>query len=477
VIGIAQLMIVLDASVVIVALPSAQKALHISIANRQWVMSAYTLAFGSLLLLGGRIADYIGRRRMFVVGLLGFGGASALGGLAQNSAMLFSARALQGAFAAIMAPASLSLLTVTFTEARERARAFGVYGAIAGGGAAIGLVLGGTLTQLASWRWTLLINVPIAAVAAMGAVRFVRESKSDTRAGYDLPGAFSVTGGLFLLVYGFTTAGTLGWTAASTLELLAGSAVLMATFVVIELRSKHPLLPLRVVLDRNRGGSFLASLLVGCGMLGTFLFLTYFFQGTLGYSALKTGFAFLPFSGGIILGAGLASRLLPKIGPRALMVSGLTIATTGLFFFSRLGVDSSYVSAVLLPEILVSIGMGLTFVPMSSTALAGIDTRDAGVASALVNTTQQVGGALGTAFLNTMAATAAANYLASHAKSALATRAAAVHGYTTAFTVSAILLAGSALVAGVIIRTSREQIERDPDTDELTVLNNSLAVE
>jgi predicted MFS family arabinose efflux permease len=286
-----------------------------------------------------------------------------------------------------------------------------------------------------------------------------------------------VTGALFLLVYGFTMAGTHGWTATSTLELLAGSAILMAAFVAVELRSPHPLLPLRVILDRNRGGSFLASLLVGCGMLGTFLFLTYFFQGTLGYSALKTGFAFLPFSGGIILGAGFASRLLPKIGPRALMVSGLTIATAGLFFFSRLGVDSTYVSAVLPPEVLVSIGMGLTFVPMSSTALVGVDSRDAGVASALVNTTQQVGGALGTAFLNTMAASAAAGYLASHAKSAATTRAAAVHGYTTAFTVSALLLAGSALVAGLIIRTSREQIERDPESGDMVVLNASLAIE
>jgi EmrB/QacA subfamily drug resistance transporter len=478
VIGISQLMIVLDASVVIVALPSAQHALHISVANRQWVMSAYTLAFGSLLLLGGRIADYLGRRRMFIVGLLGFGGASALGGLAQNSAMLFSARALQGAFAAVMAPASLSLLTVTFTEARERARAFGVYGAIAGSGAAIGLVLGGTLTQLASWRWTLLINVPIAALAAMGAMRFVRESRSDTRVGYDLPGALSVTGGLFLLVYGFTMAGTHGWGATSTVELLGGAALCIVTFVAIELRSSHPLLPLRVVLDRNRGGSFLASLLVGCGMLGTFLFLTYFFQGTLGYSALRTGFAFLPLSGGIIIGAGIASRVLPRIGPRALMVTALTIATGGLFFFSRLGVDSSYVGAVLPPEILVSLGMGLTFVPMSSTALVGIDARDAGVTSALVNTTQQVGGALGTAFLNTMAASAAADYLASHAHSGGATRAAAVRGYTTAFSASALLLAGSALVAALLIRASRERVLRSPDEiGDLSVVSASVALD
>src|SRR5579863_5031911 len=340
VIAIAQLMIVLDASVVIVALPSAQRSLHISLADRQWVMSAYTLAFGSLLLLGGRIADYLGRRRMFIVGLLGFGAASALGGLAENPAMLFGARALQGAFAAVMAPAALSLLTVTFTEARERARAFGVYGAISGGGAAIGLVLGGTLTQLASWRWTLLINVPIALLAAVAASRVVRESRGESRGGYDIPGAALVTGGLFLLVYGFTVAGTHGWAAPFTVALLAGAAVLMAAFVVIELRTEHPLLPLRVVLDRNRGGSFLASLLVGSAMLGTFLFLTYFFQGTLHYSALKTGFAFLPFSGGIILGAGVASRLLPRIGPRALMIAGLALAAGGLVGFTGLTVHS-----------------------------------------------------------------------------------------------------------------------------------------
>lgn len=244
VIAMAQLMIVLDASVVIVALPSAQRALHISIANRQWVVSAYTLAFGSLLLLGGRIADYLGRRRMFIVGLIGFGLSSALGGLAQNAAMLFGARALQGAFGAIMAPAALSLLTTTFTEVQERARAFGVYGAIAGGGAAIGLVLGGTLTQLASWRWTLLINVPIALVTAVAATRFVRESRGPARASYDIPGAATVTAGLFFLVYGFTTAGTHGWGAPLTLGLLAAAAAALAAFVVVELRTPHPLLPL-----------------------------------------------------------------------------------------------------------------------------------------------------------------------------------------------------------------------------------------
>jgi EmrB/QacA subfamily drug resistance transporter len=461
VIALAQLMIVLDASVVIVALPSAQHALHISTANRQWVMSAYTLAFGSLLLLGGRIADYLGRRRMFVVGLIGFGIASALGGLAQDSAMLFAARALQGAFAAIMAPAALSLLTVTFTEPRERARAFGVYGAVAGSGAAIGLVLGGTLTQLASWRWTLLINVPIAILAAVGAGRLLQENRDESRSGYDLRGALAVTGGLFLLVYGFTMAGTHGWSAPLTLALLAGAAALLATFVAVELRSPHPLLPVRVVLDRNRGGSFLASLLVGCALLGTFLFLTYFFQATLHYSALRTGFAFLPFSGGIITGATLSSRLLPSRGPRNLMVAGLALAALGLVWFTHLGAGSSYVSGVLLPEILVSFGMGLTFVPMSSTALIGVDPGHAGVASALVNATQQIGGALGTALLNTVAATAVASYLAAHTGPGLA-RSAIIHGYTTAFTVSAVLVAAAAVIAGVMVRTPR-----DPSTAAL----------
>lgn len=467
VIALAQLMIVLDASVVIVALPSAQRALHISVANRQWVMSSYTLAFGSLLLLGGRIADYLGRRRMFIVGLLGFGVASALGGLAQDPAMLFGARALQGAFAAVMAPAALSLLTVTFTEVRERARAFGVYGAISGGGAAIGLVLGGVLTQLASWRWTLLINVPIAAMAAVAAGRVIRESRGETKAGYDFPGAVTVTGGLFLLVYGFTMAGTHGWTAPLTVALLVGAVVMVGIFVAVELRSPHPLLPLRVVLDRNRGGSYLASLLVGSALLGTFLFLTYYFQGTLHYSALKTGFAFLPFSGGIIIGAGLASRFLPRIGPRALMVSGLALAAGGLVWFTRMGLDSSYVGLVLPAELMVSLGMGMTFVPMSSTALVGVDPKDAGVASALVNTTQQVGGSLGTALLNTLAATAAATYLTTHAPGTAVVRAAAVHGYTTAFTVSAILLVAAAVVAGVLVKASRHQTQTEATVTEL----------
>ena len=274
-----------------------------------------------------------------------------------------------------------------------------------------------------------------------------------------------VTGGLFLLVYGFTIAATDGWGSPTTMGMLAGAAILLVAFVVIEMRVAHPLLPLRVVLDRNRGGAYLASLLVGSAMLGTFLFLTYFFQGTLGYSALRTGFAFLPFSGGIILGAGVASRLLPRFGPRPLMVVGLLLGSVGLVWFTRLGVDSTYLAHVLLPEIIVSFGMGTAFVPMSSTALIGVDPNDAGVASALVNTTQQVGSSLGTALLNTIAASAAAAYLVAHAHSVGVARAAVVHGYTTAFTVSALILLLAAGAAAGLIQASRQDTAEQESVD------------
>jgi EmrB/QacA subfamily drug resistance transporter len=452
VIAVAQLMVVLDASVVIIALPSAQRSLHISVANRQWMLTAYTLAFAGLLLLGGRIADYMGRKRTFIISLIGFAAASALGGLAQNAAMLFSARTLQGAFAAVMAPSALSLLTVAFTEPKERARAFGVYGGIAGGGAAIGLILGGALTQFASWRWTLLINVPIAIVAAIAATRYVSESRSQDRHGYDIPGAATVTGGLLALVYGFTKAGSDGWTSSTTLLLLGVAVVLLTAFVLIERQVAHPLLPLRVVLDRNRGGSFLSSLLVGTAMLGTFLSLTYYFQGTLHYSALKSGFAFVPFSIGIITGATLASRFLPRFGPRAVMMGGLTMGALGLALFTTLGVHSTYVSVVLPAEIIVSLGMGLSFVAMSSTSLIGVSPADAGVASALVNATQQTGGSLGAALINTIAATATASYIAAHGHSVAALTAGAIHGYTSAFVFSALMLALAAVTAFALIR-------------------------
>ena len=337
-------------------------------------------------------------------------------------------------------------------------------------GKKIGLVLGGILTEFASWRWTLLINVPIALAAAVAAQRVIKESRAEARHGYDLPGAVTATGGLFLLVYGFTMVASHGWASSLTLTLFAGAVLLLGAFVAIELRSSHPLLPMRVILERRRGGSLLTSLLVGCAMLGTFLFLTYFLQGTLHYSALKTGFAFLPFSGGIILGASAASKILPRSGPRNLMVTGLTMGTLGLLWFSRLGVHSTYAAHVLLPEIIVSVGMGLVFVPMNSTSLYGVDPADAGVASALVNTTQQVGGALGTAFLNTIAASATASYLATRIVSAPVLQTAAVHGYTTAFEISAGLVALSAVAAAIFIGPKRNHVLSGEGADPMSVV-------
>jgi EmrB/QacA subfamily drug resistance transporter len=455
IIAVAQLMVVLDASIVTIALPSAQHGLHISNDNRQWIVTAYTLSFGSLLLLGGRIADYVGRKRVFIIGLLGFAGASALGGAAVNAPMLFGARALQGAFAALLAPAALSLITVTFTEVKERATAFGVYGAIAGGGAAIGLIMGGVLTEYASWRWCLLVNVPIAVVTALVAVPIIRESRAHGNTSYDIPGAATVTAGLVVLVYGFTRAAENGWVSTITLTCLGVAALFLIAFVIIEVKTTHPLLPMRVILERNRGGSFLASFMVGAGLLGMFLFLTYYFQGNLGYSALKSGFAFLPFSAGIILAAGASSKLLPRTGPRSLMTGGFVAAALGMVWLSRIGAHSSFSVHVLPAEILISLGMGLAFVPMSSTALFGVGEHDAGVSSALVNTTQQVGGSLGTALLNTVAASATAAFLASRIHTHANMQAATVHGYTVGFLVGAACLTIAALSSAFLVNATR----------------------
>jgi EmrB/QacA subfamily drug resistance transporter len=463
VIAVAQLMVVLDASIVIIALPSAQKTLHITTDNRQWVVTAYTLAFGGLLLLGGRIADYAGRKRMFIVGLIGFAGASALGGVAVNAPMLFGARAIQGAFAALLAPAALSLISVTFTEVKERATAFGVYGAISGGGAAIGLIMGGLLTQYASWRWCLLVNAPIAIVTALFAVPLVRESRAEGNTTYDVPGAVVSTAGLVSLVYGFTRAAQSGWTSSSTLIFLGVAVVLLAIFVAIELRTKNPLLPMRIILNRTRGGSFLSSLMVGSALMGMFLFLTYYFQENLGYSALKTGFAFLPFSIGIIVAATAASKILPRTGPRPPMVGGFLAAIVGLLWLTQIGAHTSYALHTLPAEILIALGMGMAFVPMSSSALFGVGDHDAGVASATLNTTQQIGGSLGTSLLNTVYATAVAGYLATHVHNKVTEEAAQIHGYTLGFTISAGLMLVAAASAFFLVNASREDMEAIAD--------------
>ncbi len=460
VIALAQLMYVLDATVINIALPSAQRDLHISTANRQWVVTAYTLAFGGLLLLGGRIADFVGRKRIFVIGLIGFSVASALGGLAQNEAMLFAARALQGCFAALMAPASLSLLSVAFTETHERAKAFAVYGAIAGGGSAIGLILGGVLTQYTSWRWCLLINAPFGIVAVLLAEPFVTESKAHGDTRYDLPGAFTATAGLAALVYGFTAADQHGWVSATTLGFIAGAVVLLGLFLFIETRTKHPLLPMRILEDRNRAGSFLGSFMAGLGLFGMFLFLTYYLQETLHYSALKSGVAYLPFSAGIIFAAGLASKLLPKYGPRPLMGGGFFACAVGLAWLVTIGVHTSYWAHVLPAQVILSMGLGFAFISLSSTALIGVGDHDAGVASAMVNTTQQIGGSLGTALLNTFAASATASYLTTHggaAHAASAVQAAAfVSGYHRVFAISAVALLVASVASFALVRATKE---------------------
>src|SRR5919107_1269746 len=424
VLAAAQLMIILDASIVNIALPSAQKDLDISNADRQWMVTAYTLAFGALLLLGGRIADYTGRKRTFIIGLLGFAAASAIGGLAPNQELLFGARALQGAFAALMAPASLSIVTVTFTEPKERAKAFGVFGALSGGGAAIGLIVGGVLTEYASWRWCLGVNVPFAVIVALAAIPLVHESKAHGDTRYDVPGVLLATAGFFALVYGFTEAARLknpddprstdvqGWGDPSTLTFLIVAVVLLVAFVVWERRARNPMLPLRVVLDRNRGGSFLAFLFVGAGLYAMFLFLTYSFQVNLGYTPLKAGFAFLPFSIGIIIAAGFVSQLLPRVGPRALMLPGLVMAIVGVLLLTQIDQDSSYWVLVFPSMVIMSVGLAGVFIPAASTSLIGVGSHDAGVASAVLNTSQQIGGSLGTALLNTLFASAVTSYFA-----------------------------------------------------------------
>ncbi|MDT4974987.1 MAG: hypothetical protein QOG98_745 [Pseudonocardiales bacterium] len=450
VLGLAQLMVVLDATIVNIALPSAQHALGFSNTDRQWVVTAYSLAFGGLLLLGGRLADMVGRRRMLLIGLAGFAAASAVGGLSQGIWMLVGARAVQGAFGAVLAPSALSMLTVTFTDPRERGRAFGIFSSIAGGGAAIGLLLGGLLTEYLSWSWCLFVNVPIAVVAAAGA--FVLLPRTDPATGsaggvrLDIRGVVTAGLGLAGLVYGFSLAETSGWTDPWTLALLVVSVLLLIGFVLIERRVAHPLLPMRVVLDRRRGGAYLAIALAGIGMFAVFLFLTYYLQQTLGFSPLMTGVAFLPLVGGLVIcSAVLVPRLLPRVGPRPLVVTGQLLAAAGLLLLWRLQVGSSYTGHVLPALIVMGLGLGLIFGSCFNTATSGIRQSDAGVASALVNTGQQVGGALGTALLNTIAATAASSYLSSRQPSPATVNAAAVAGDTRAF----LIAAGIFLVAAV----------------------------
>jgi len=459
VIGLAQLMVVLDLTVMNIALPSAQRALHFTTVDRQWVVTAYALAFGSLLLLGGRLADLLGRKETFLTGLVGFAGVSAVGGASVNFTMLVTARACQGMFAALLVPSALSLLTTTFTEPGERGKAFGVFGAIAVAGGALGLLLGGALTEYLSWRWTLYVNLIFAGVALTGGALLLRRQPSQIKPRLDIPGVLLVSSAVFCLVYGFSNAGTHGWGTPSTYGFLAAGVVLLTAFAAWQGRVPHPLLPPRVVLDRNRSGAYLSMLIAGAGLFGTFFFLTYYFQQTLGYSPLVAGVAFLPISAGSAVASNVATiAAMPRVGPRPLVAFGMLCAAGAMVWLAQLGPHTGYAAGVLGPLILAAVGMGLVIAPSISTGTFGVGPQDAGVASATVTVGQQVGASIGTSLLNTLFAGAVASYLTANLASArligrqALTGLALARGYDTAFWWIAGIFACGAVVGGALLR-------------------------
>jgi EmrB/QacA subfamily drug resistance transporter len=463
VIATAQLMVVLDATVVNIALPSAQKALNFSDGNRQWIVTAYSLAFGSLLLLGGRLADLIGRKVVFLTGVVGFAVASALAGAAPNFGVLVSGRALQGLFGAMLAPAALSLLNITFTDAKERAKAFGIYGAIAGAGGGVGLLLGGVLTEHLSWRWTLYVNLIFAVIAFVGGMMLLRKGAPAARPRLDVPGTVLVTTGLFGIVYGFSNADSHSWGSPLTWGFLLLGVVLVAAFGWWQARAQHPLLPLRVLLDRNRGASFVVLGISGIGMFGVFLFLTYYLQLSLLYNPVKTGLAFLPMIGSLMVAAQLATNsLLPKFGPRPIVPVGMALSAVGMAWLTTLDLNSTYAANVLPPLLVIGFGLGLVMPTVMSVATAGVRVDDAGVASAAVNTMQQVGGSIGTALLNSLAASAVTSYLRDHAQShtpaKLVAAHAQLHSYSVAYWWSAALFAVGTVLAALMFRSGRPEL-------------------
>jgi EmrB/QacA subfamily drug resistance transporter len=477
VIGLAQLMVVLDLTVMNIALPSAQRALHFTTADRQWVVTAYTLAFGSLLLLGGRLADLLGRKVTFLTGLAGFAGVSAIGGASVSFAMLITARACQGAFAALLVPSALSLLTTTFTEQKDRSKAFAVYGAIAGAGGAMGLLLGGALTQYLSWRWTLYVNLIFAGVAFTGGALLLKRQPSPVKPKLDVPGVLLVSSAVFFLVYGFSNAATHSWHAPSTYGFLAVGVVLGVVFALWQGRAAHPLLPPRVVLDRNRGGAYLSMLIGTAGLFGIFLFLTYYLQQTLGYSPLVTGIVFLPMSVGLIVAANLSTIvLMPRFGPKPLVAAGMLAAAGGTAWLAQLGPHTGYTTGVLGPIILAGVGVGMVIAPVINTGTFGVAPQDAGVASATVTVGQMLGGSIGTALLNTIFASAVISYLTAHLAAArflghqALTGLALAHGYDTAFWWIAGIFAAGAVAGGVLLRRGPlgQQRTQFPADDQVT---------
>jgi EmrB/QacA subfamily drug resistance transporter len=455
VISVSQLMISVDSTIVNIALPSAQRDLGFSAASRQWVLTAYLLAFGGLLLLGGRIGDLGGRKRVFLAGVIGFAAASVLGGTAANLTVLVAARALQGTCAALMAPAALSLLTAAFPDNDERTRALGVFSAIAGSGAAVGLIAGGALTQYLSWRWSLLVNAPIGLAVAAGAALTIGGPAASRDRRLDITGAALISAALMALILGLSQAATAGWAAPAVPALLAASAVLAAMFALAERRASAPLLPLRLITDRTRAGVYLSQALSIMTMFGLLLFLTYDLQTIDGYSALKTGTAFLPLVAGMLAGASLISGRLPRVPPRWLMGTGCLISAAGMLFLTGLHPGSPYWGIILPAIAIFGLGLGIAFTPAMHLATRNIKASDTGIASGLINVSQQIGGAAGAALLNTIAATAAASWLRTHPRTAGQVSAATVHGYAIGARWATGILIPAALIAFTMIRTGR----------------------
>jgi EmrB/QacA subfamily drug resistance transporter len=451
VVSIAQLMVVLDATVVNIALPSAQADLGFADGQRQWIVTAYALAFGSLLLLGGRIGDLFGRKWTFIGGLIGFALASAIGGAAGSFGVLVTARALQGVAGAMLAPAALSTLVTTFRDPRDRGRAFGLFGSVAVGGGAVGLILGGVLTEYLSWRWAMYVNVIFAVVAASGAVVYMVNERPPVRPRIDVIGTVLASAGLFGLVFGFSHAETAGWSNPATVLWLVLGVVLLIAFALVEQRVAAPLLPLRVVTDRSRAVAYVAVCIAGVAMFGVFLFLTYYLQLVKGFSPVMSGLAFLPMIGCVMISSNISSMVtLPRFGPRVVITSGLALGCLALADLSRLHVGSSYAGGVLPALLVMGFAMGMVMAPAMNTATAGVKPQDAGVAAALVSTMQQVGGSVGTAVLSTIAATVTTNYLGAHHTVPQVAHIAATHGYVVAFAISSGLFAAGAVMCGLL---------------------------
>ena len=462
VLSLAQLMVILDSTIVNIALPTAQRDLGFSTDARQWIVTGYALAFGSLLLLGGRLADLFGRKRLFIIGVAGFAVASAAGGAAGGFAMLLAARVAQGAFGAMLAPAALSMLSVTFADdAKERGRAFGIFGAISGAGGALGLLLGGVLTEDLSWRWCLYVNLIIAVAAFAGAVAFLHDGVRPERVRLDVSGTITAVLGLVGIVYGLGNAASKGWSDFWTLGPVLAGVLLLVVFVLIERRASHPLLPLGVVLDRVRGTAYLTVAISGTGMFAVFLFLTYYLEETLKLTPIETGAAFLPMIGAVMVAAVFSGAvLLPRTGPRPLVPIGCLLAAVGMAMLTGIGPNSSYAGNVLPALLVTGLGFGLIFGPVQNVATSGVRDDEAGAASAMVNVVQQIGGAIGTAVFSSLFGTAITGYLKAHAPTATIADA-TIAGYHLVFWVASAVFLSSALLAALLFRSGPVPINQD----------------